>query len=142
MTLKQALAILAANDAGKEGSFIYELHERDNFDRPSLWMLITAMAIIAAQRPDERHAQTREQAFHIYDYVLSRLIQHGSPQGGSGLRRVPGRNLHDYLERFRWVFAPVIRGVPGYGWPADFGDGLKNPHEAVLVRHFRRRRES
>jgi hypothetical protein len=139
MTPKQALAVLAANDTAAKGSFVYQLHERDNFDRASFWKLFTAMTIVTGLPPAERGLAAQEQAFHVYEYILKSAIYHYNPNDSSRLRRFPQSNLYGYLDRLEQVFTPVIRGVPGRGWMLVFSDGLKNPHQAVLDRLFKRR---
>jgi hypothetical protein len=125
-SLRSALAVLAANEAAADESFLHAVHERDRFDAAAFWELLDAMAVIAAAPPRQRAAARRAAAF-VHRAILMHVIHHLSPHDGSRMRRCPGRRLQAYLDRLDWVFVPVIDGRRGYGpWP-DFGDGLRRP---------------
>jgi hypothetical protein len=133
VNLKQALAILESNNIVAQGSFLHALHEEDRFDTPSLWTLITAMAVIAETPPSKRGKSVSASAMHVYEQVLLSIIWHYHPHDQASIRGVPGPNLTAYLGRLSWVFTPVIVGLKGRGpWP-DFDDGVENPHAAVLA---------
>jgi hypothetical protein len=132
MTLKEALAILAANDEAADGTFLYWLHERQRFDIPSFWTLDAAMTVIAAAPPKARGRTTGRRAFFVYQYILKSVIFHMSPYDLCRIRGLPGRTLHAYLDRLEWVFDPVINGKPGYGPWLELNDGLEKSRQAAL----------
>jgi hypothetical protein len=137
MTLTKAFAVLQANNAIAEGSFLYALHERDTFDRPTFWELYNALIIVGATAPAARTAQLRRDALSTYRNILMLIIWHFDPHDQSSIKRLPkGGRLRAYLERVEWGFHPLINGTRGYGWDQDFGDGLRNPRLAGLQRHF------
>jgi hypothetical protein len=137
MTLKEALAILAANDMAADGTFLYWLHERRRFDVSSLWRLDAAMTTIAAAPPKSRGRQTARRAFLVYRYILKSAIFHLNPHDLCVIRSMPRRKLYDYLDRLEWVFDPVINRRPGYGpWP-DHEDGPEKQRRAARRRGVR-----
>ncbi|NVO12529.1 MAG: hypothetical protein HXX10_00675 [Rhodoplanes sp.] len=123
---RNALAVLVANEAAAEVSFLYALHERDRFDAAAFWELFDAMAVIAAAPPRQRAAARRAAAF-VHRAILMHVIHHLSPHDGSRIRRCPGRRLQAYLDRLDWVFVPVTDGTRGYGPAPDVDDGLRRP---------------
>jgi hypothetical protein len=137
MTLDEALAVLAANHAITEGSFLFALHERDRFDRPSFWELYNATIIVGAADPAVRGEELRGDAFWTYRNILMLVIWHFDPEDSAHVDDLPkGDELAAVLDRVQWGFHPLINGKPGYGWNQDFGDGLENPRQDVLRRYF------
>jgi hypothetical protein len=137
MTLKEALAVLAANDVAADGTFLYWLHERRRFDVSSLWRLDAAMQVIAAAPPKSRGRMTGRRAFHVYQYILKSVVFHLNPHDLCVIRGVPRRKLYDYLDRLEWVFDPVINRRPGYGPWLELNDGLEKQRQAALRRGVR-----
>jgi hypothetical protein len=139
MTLKQALAVLAANHDIAPGSFMYALHECDLFDRTLFWTLYNAAIIVGAASPAQRSEQLRRDALWTYRNILTSIIYHFDPDDAARIKRLPHRGkLADYLERIEWGFHPLINGTPGYGWREEtLGSDLKSPQQDVLARYFR-----
>lgn len=125
-TLANACAVLVANDNAKEGSFVHALHERDVFDERTFWALYEAMAVIAETQPRTRGRETRRMAAHVHTEILMHVIYHLNPHDSSRIDGFPDGTIYDWLYRLKWVFNPVVLGVPGYG-PAHFNDGLEPP---------------
>ena len=138
MNLKRALAILAANDVAAKGSFMHAFHERDRFDTASFWTLFTALSVIGAAPPRMRGKDAGRQTSHIYHHILRCIIFHFSEHDLCRIRRLPGRTLTAYIDRLEWVCTPIINVHQGFG-PGYFSDRMKNPHQRVLDRLFRKR---
>ena len=95
------------------------------------------MTIVAQAPPRARGRLARRRAHRVHQYILKSMIWHFSPHDGYSIRSLPARRLPDYLDRLDWVFNPVIDGTLGSDSLPDFGDGLKNPQQALLARAVR-----
>jgi hypothetical protein len=122
--LARARAVLAANAAAADGSFMHAVHEREFFDQDAFWRLYDAMAVIAAAAPRRRGPQARRDAARVHTQILMHVIYHLGPHAGGRMAGFPADDLHAWLDRLDWVFEPVILGVQGYG-AARFDDGLR-----------------
>ena len=126
LALIQACAVLAANDAAEDGSFVHALHERDAFDERTFWALYDAMSVIADTPPRSRKRETQQMAAQVHKAILMHVIYHLNPNDSSRIDGFPADKLYDWLDRLEWVFNPVVCGKPGYG-PGQFNDGLPPP---------------
>lgn len=124
--LDHARAVLAANNVAAEGSFMYAIHEERVFDTGAFWRLFEAMKTIADAAPEARGEDTRQMAARVHQQFLLHIIYHLSALDGARILGFPAENLHAWLDRFAWVFDPVVFGSPGYGEP-KFDDDLAPP---------------
>lgn len=134
MTLDKALAVLAANCAITEGSFLFELHERDRFDPGTFWELYNAAIIAGATDPATRSEEFRRDALWTYRNILMSIIWHFDPTDQARIDDMP-TELSAYLDRVEWGFHPLIIGRRGYGRDRD-ADELPNPRQDELRRYF------
>jgi hypothetical protein len=140
MTLEQALAVLAANCAITEGSFMFALHERDRFDPAAFWELYNAAIIAGATDPATRGEDFRRDALWTYRNILTSIIWHLEPADSGHIDDLPtGGALAAYLERVEWGFHPLIIGRAGYDWDRDLDKDLPNPRQGELRQYFAER---
>jgi hypothetical protein len=101
---RTAMKVIEDNHACAPGSFIYDLHERDTFNRAGLKRLIDAMDRIAAQRARglALDSVTATKLFDLYDGIVRRLLlAHFDPQDGCRIKNLPAgkrRDWHDDLD--------------------------------------------
>lgn len=133
MTLDEARAVFAANVDAKAPSFIEALHEQNRFDPDAFWHLYNAVIALAAS-DDSRLPDTRDDALHLYQYVLASFLWHHSPFDTAEIEKLPKQDLADYVERLQFAFTTLIRGGRGYPWNA--ANNLPNPRQAELDAYF------
>ena len=134
MTLADAQTILQRNANAAEGSFLFWLHEREQFDRASFWRLINAGIITGSIISAERD-EVRWPAFQIYDGAMRQILWHYSPHDQCRIEYMPGPNLNEYLERLLWALEPLIQNCSGRQWDAPHP--LANPYQSELAAYFR-----
>jgi hypothetical protein len=124
--LDHARAVLAANDVAAEGSFMYAIHELEVFDTDAFWRLFEAMKTIADAAPEARGEDTRKMATFVHQQFLLHIIYHLHSRDSVRILGFPAENLSAWLNRFAWVFDPVVFGKKGYGEPV-LDDDLTPP---------------
>jgi hypothetical protein len=133
MTLDEAHATLLANEIGAEGSFLFWLHEHDQFHQSEFWKLYNAgMIVRSASTGDDQELRAR--AFRIYDATLRIMLWHYCDQDLCLIEQMPEGDLSQYVERLSWALHPLICGRSGRKWDAQ--NSLVNPDQAALNHYF------
>ena len=91
--IMKAMEILNANWKAEEGSFLYYLHEENNFHEAAFLKLCSCISSLP-----RRHSQDQTVSLKIvfvYGQVLKHLLYHFDPQDLSGIFNLPP----DYSEK-------------------------------------------
>ncbi|MEK4509683.1 Imm41 family immunity protein [Paenibacillus sp. FSL K6-2524] len=107
-----AVEILKNNYEGKEGSFIYHLHEKDMFNQDAFWDYFNCIVDIT-QETANRNDLDRNLALMLsktYAFIMSSFLWHFHPKDSYKAKGIPDSNLHLYIERIEFVYLGYFSG--------------------------------
>lgn len=125
--MKSNIEILIENYKGKEGSFIYSLHEMNYFDIDLYWKYYNCIVAITESSLDKPlDKEVSSMIFDTYNYFLKSIIWHLSSNDCSKIDNLPEEEIDLYIERLS------IRIANGYFEKNDinediFNEELQNP---------------
>lgn len=111
MDIHEAEKILEDNFNARKGSFMYDLHERDNFDKKEFKSLIESFRVLAARAEAEKSLVQGRMVAFVHTKILEELLWNytGSPY----LKNVPD-DLNEYVEAIGFAadgyFAGYVSG--------------------------------
>ncbi len=113
--------IVEDNYSGKEGSFVYNLHEKSIFDKTAFWLYYESI-IQLSQNDIENKNEIILKIFKTYSYILKCFIYHSSKYDGYKIKGINDREVGKYVERLESV---IFGFTDGYKInEANFDDGL------------------
>lgn len=108
MTVEIAKQIIFDNYKGKNNSFMFYLHEKNNFSAEMFWDFyesITAMALCSEEKTNE----ITEQITQCYQRLLKYIVFYFDPNDDYVLENFP-MNYIDYMERMDYALMAYFSG--------------------------------
>lgn len=102
------LVTLNNNFEGKEGSFIYYLHEKSYFDKELFDEYLKSAIELTNQYPKNNDILLK--LFKVNNYIMRSFIYHLSPEDLSKIDNFPGSEIFDYVEGISIILESIIKG--------------------------------
>lgn len=103
---------LLDNFHGREGSFIYSLHERSEFSEPAFWDYYNSLIELTRLTKDHGalDRDLAEMVCHTYDYILKSFMWNFHPTDLYTISHLPIEDLSLYIERLEYAYKGFIKG--------------------------------
>lgn len=102
--------ILNDNFEGKEGSFIYNLHEKNYFDKKMfIEYLECAIEMTNKSATTSERDEVLLKIFKINNYIMRAFIYHLSPLDSSYINNFPDHEVFDYVDGIKIILESYIK---------------------------------
>ena len=105
--IMEAMEILTANWKAEDGSFLYYLHEENNFHEAAFLELCSCIYSLSRRHPQDQTVSSK--IVFVYGQVLKHLFYHFDPQDLSSISNLPS----DYSEKLELLEQNVIQYFQG-----------------------------
>lgn len=107
-----ARTIIEHNFKGSEGSFIYDLHEKNIFNIAAFKEYVDAITQLTEQAKEEQMIERSlmDQVFFTYSYILKSVIWHLDMNDHSSIENMGDEQLTEMVERLETVVRAFIQG--------------------------------
>lgn len=110
--MHDARTIIEHNFKGSEGSFIYDLHEKNIFNIAAFKEYVDAITQLTDHEKDEQMIERSlmDQVFFTYSYILKSVIWHLDMNDHSSIENMSDEQLTEMVERLETVVRTFIQG--------------------------------
>ncbi|HWL23702.1 MAG TPA: Imm41 family immunity protein [Ureibacillus sp.] len=110
--MNSAIEVLKSNYEGKEGSFIYSLHEECKFEKSAFWDYYNSIVDLTKDTlsQDSLDREISLMLSKTYAFIMRSLLWHFHPKDLYKVKGVPKNKLHLYIERLEIAYLGYFKG--------------------------------
>ncbi|MBM7608777.1 hypothetical protein JOD29_002024 [Lysinibacillus composti] len=107
-----AVEVLKSNYEGKEGSFIYSLHEECKFNKSAFWDYYNSIVDLTNETllQDSLDQELSLMLSTTYVFIMRSLLWHFHPKDMYKVKGVPKNKLNLYIERLEIAYLGYFKG--------------------------------
>ncbi|WP_141505671.1 Imm41 family immunity protein [Paenibacillus luteus] len=108
----KAVEVLKSNYEGTENSFIYFLHEQNNFNQEAFWDYFNCIVDITDETSNQNNLNRdlSQMVSKTYTFIMRSLLWHFHPKDLYMVENIPEKNLHLYIERLEFAYLGYFTG--------------------------------